>query len=110
MKTWTPVIAALELALIVPAGLFMAAVFAQGAFDHAESAHALVTWYSTRMWTVWLLLLALPLAALVTGIATLLRSQSLDVLRAHLATFFVAATTLAAAAILAIVALHMAAN
>ena len=74
------------------------------------------------MWTLWVLLLALPFAVLVTGCATLLRDwnrdvelpssarQSLAVIRAHPATLFVAATTLTAAGILVIVVLHMLAN
>src|SRR5438876_4663066 len=103
-------VAALEVLLILPAGLFMAGVFLREAFDHPQNAEALVTWYSTRMWTLWLLLIALPVTALVIGGATLLRRESLAVLRAHFATFVSAAATLAAAAILAVVALHMAAN
>jgi hypothetical protein len=62
--------------------------------------------------------MALPLAVLVTGCATLLRSWNNDVelrqavrhtlaaVRGHLAMLLVAAATLAAGGILAIVALH----
>jgi hypothetical protein len=110
MKWPLRVVAVLELALILPAALFMAALFVQSAFPPAQPAQELVRWYSARMWTLWVLLLALPCAALVTGCAMLLRSQSSGVIRAHLATFFVAATTLAATVILVIVVLHMAAN
>jgi ABC-type Fe3+ transport system permease subunit len=90
--------------------------------EPAHSAQQLVMWYAGRIWTLWVLLLALPLAVLVTGCATLLRGwnrdtalmqtvrQSLAEIRAHVATLFVAATTLAAAGILAIVVLHMLAN
>jgi hypothetical protein len=80
-------------------------------------------WYSARMWTLWLLLLALPFAVLVTGCATLLSNWNRDVelprtgrqslanlVPAPFATLFVAGTTLASAGILAIVALHMLAN
>ena len=68
---------------------------------------------------LWGLLIALPLAVLVTGCGTLLRTWSNDVelrqatrqtltaIRAHLATLLVAAATLAAGSVLAIVALHM---
>jgi len=102
--------AATGLLLILPAALFMAAVFIQGAFEHPARAEALVRWYTTRMWTLWLLLLALPCAALVTGVTTLMTRESRDAMRAHLATFLVALMTLTAAAILAVVVLHMAAN
>jgi hypothetical protein len=110
MKTWQGVVAVLEVALLAPAALFMMAVFMQGAFTHPKNAEALAGWYAARMWTLWLLLVALPFAALIMGGLTLLRPASLQVMREHLATFCVAASTLAAAAILAIVVLHMAAN
>ena len=70
------------------------------------------------MWMA-LCLIALPLAVLVIGCATLLRSwnddvelrqasrQTLSAIRAHLATLFVAAATLTAGVILAIVAMHV---
>jgi len=69
-------------------------------------AEHIVTWYSGRMWTLWLLLLALPFAGLAMGCAALFRVR----VPSQPAKFFIAATTLAAAAILAIVILHMAAN
>jgi hypothetical protein len=119
MRTLTRVVAAIQLALIVPAALFMTAVLVT---DLARIAQRIVMWYSARMWTLWLLLLALPFAALLTGCATLLRSrdhdvelphaawQSLAMIPAPLATLFVAGTTLTSAGILAIVVLHMLAN
>ncbi len=122
----TRIIAAIQLVLIFPAALFMTALVVRSVqplqYEPAHSAQQLVMWYAGRMWTLWVLLLALPLAVLVTGCATLLRNwnrdtalmqtvrQSLAEIRAHVATLFVAATTLAAAGILAIVVLHMLAN
>jgi hypothetical protein len=119
-------IAATELVLIFPAALFMAALVVRNLgplqYEPAHTAQGIVMWYSGQMWTLWALLLALPFAVLVTGCATLLRGwrrdvelpsaarQSLAVIRAHPATFFVAATTLTAAGILVIVVLHMLAN
>ena len=77
-------------------------------------------WYAGRMWTLWVLLLALPFTALVTGCATLRYNwnreplhtarQLLVVIRAHSATLFVVAATVAAGGILVIVVLHMLAN
>ena len=90
--------------------------------DPAHTAQQIVSWYSGRLWTLWVLLIALPFAALVTGGGTLLHSWNSDVelppakwqtvsgIRAHLATLLVAAATLTAGGILAIVILHMLAN
>lgn len=122
----TRIIAAIHLVLLFPAALFMTALVLRSLqplqYEPAHSAQQLVMWYAGRIWTLWVLLLALPLAVLVTGCATLLRSwnrdsalphtvrQSLAEVRAHVATLFVAVATLAAGGILAIVVLHMLAN
>ena len=116
----------MQLALILPAALFItAALVGAGDVQHnpARIAQEIVIWYSERMWTLWLLLLTLPFAALLAGCATLLRSwnhkvqlppaarQSLArVFPAPLATLFVAAMTLTSAGILATFVLHMLAN
>lgn len=124
MHSLTRVIAAMQLALILPAALFMTAILVAVGdapqYDLARVAQRIVMWYSARMWTLWLLLLGLPFAVLVTGCATLLRSWNHDVELPHaarlamipapLATLFVAGTTLLSAGILAIVVLHMLAN
>ncbi len=120
-----PVIAALLL-LILPSILFMGALVVRELQplqnEPAHTAQQLVMWYAARMWTLWVLLIALPFAVLVTGCVTLARNlcddmklpqavqQTLAAIRADRAMLFVAATTLTAGAILAIVALHMAAN
>ena len=122
----TRLVAAIQLVLIFPAALFMTALVLRSLqplqYEPAHSAQQLVMWYAGRMWTLWVLLLSLPLIVLVVGCATLLHNwnrdsalphtvqQSLAEIRAHVATLFVAATTLAAAGILAIVVLHMLAN
>ena len=122
----TRIIAFMELVLIFPAALFMTALGLRNLqplqSEPAHSAHQLVMWYAGRMWTLWVLLLGLPFTVLVTGCAALLHSwnrdivlaltarQSLAIVRAHLATLFIAATTLIAGVILAIVVLHMLAN
>jgi hypothetical protein len=126
MRTLTRLIAAVQLALIAPAALFLTAVLVSAGdapqYDLARVAQRIVVWYSARAWTLWFLLLALPLAVLVTGCATLLRSwnheaelqhparQSLAMITAPLATLFVAGMTLTSASILAVVVLHMLAN
>jgi hypothetical protein len=117
-------IAATELLLIFPAALFMTALFARNLqplqYQPAHTAERIVTWYALRPRVgLWGLLIALPMAVLVTGCGTLLRSwsvevelrqaarQTLAVIRAHLATILVAGATLTAGGVLAIVALHM---
>jgi hypothetical protein len=122
----TRIIAVLEVVLILPAALFMTALALRNLqppqYESAHIAQKLVMWYAERMWTLWVLLLGLPFTVLVSGCAALLRSwnrdivlpltarQSLAVVRAHLATLFIAATTLIAGVILAIVVLHLLAN
>jgi hypothetical protein len=120
------VVAVMELVLIFPAVLFMTALVLRNLqplqYEPARSAQQLVMWYAGRMWTLWFLLLGLPLIVLVSGCAELLRSynrdiflpltsqKSLAMVRAHLSSLFIAATTLMAVVILAIVVLHVLAN
>jgi hypothetical protein len=120
------VIAVIELVLIFPAVLFMTALVLRNLqplqYEPARSAQQLVMWYAGRMWTLWFLLLGLPLIVLVSGCAELARSYKrgivlpltsqkwLAVVRAHLSSLFIAATTLMAGVILAIVVLHVLAN
>jgi hypothetical protein len=120
----TRVIAIMELVLIFPAVLFMTALVLRNLqtlqYEPARSAQQLVMWYAGRMWTLWFLLLGLPLIVLVSGCAELLRNyivvlpltsqKSLAMVRAHLSFLFIAATTLMAGVILAIVVLHVLAN
>jgi hypothetical protein len=117
-------IAATELLLIFPAALFMTALFVRNLqplqYQPAHAAEWIVTWYTVRPRIgLWGLLIALPLAVLVTGCGTLLRSwkhevelrrsarQTLAAISEHLATLLVAGATLTAGGVLAIVALHM---
>jgi hypothetical protein len=122
----TRIIAALQLVLLFPAALFMAALVLRSLqpqqYEPAHSAQQVVLWYAARLWSLWILLLALPIAVLVTGCTTLLRGwkrdtpltsaarQLLAVIRAQFAMLVVAAATLTACGILAIVVLHMLAN
>jgi hypothetical protein len=119
-------LAAAQLLLMFPAILFMGAlVFRQlSPLQHepAHTAHRIVMWYAGRMWTLWALLISLPLAVLVTGCVTLLRSwsnvpelpyraqQVLAAIYADRPMLCIATMTLTAGVVLAIVAMHMAAN
>ena len=114
-------VVALDLVLIFPAALFMAALVIRNLPLHemANNAQQIVTWYAGRIWTLWVLLLALPFVVLITGCAALFRDwmempnaarQPLAIIRAQPASLFIAVLTLTAAGILAIVVLHMLAN
>jgi hypothetical protein len=116
------IIAVTELVLIFPAALFLAAVVARYLQPLQYAAQQIVTWYAGRQWTLWVLLIGLPFAALFTGCVTLLwnanggpkesqsAKQSSTPIYAQLPTRIIAAATLAAGLILAVVALHMLAN
>jgi hypothetical protein len=117
-------IATTELLLIFPASLFMTALFVRNLqppqYEPAHTAQQIVAWYAVRPHIgLWVLLIALPLAVLFTGCATLLHRwraevelrravrDTLAMLRAHLATLLIAGATVAAGGVLAIVALHL---
>ena len=126
MNTTKRAVAGAYLLLIFPAVLFMGALVVRNLQplqnEPAHTAQRIVMWYSARQWTLWVLLIALPLAVLVTGCITLAGSwsdkvrvpqtaqQTLAAIHAHRAMLFVAATTLTAGAVLTIVVLHMLAN
>jgi hypothetical protein len=122
----TRIIAASQLVLLFPAVLFMSSLILRQLqpqqYEPAHSAQQVVLWYAARLWSLWILLLALPIGVLFTGCATLLRGwkhdtavasaarELLTVIRAQFAMLVVAAATLTAGGILAIVVLHMLAD
>jgi hypothetical protein len=124
MKTLRRSLAIAELLLIFPAVLFMTALFMRNLqpqqYEPARTAQRIVDWYAAQPHLgLWVLLIACPLLVLAGGCVALarvwrsdpaLRSstvQAIALLRRHLAMFLVAAATAGAAAILAIVALHL---
>jgi hypothetical protein len=117
-------IATTELLLVFPAALFMTALFVQNLqpapYEPAQTARRLVDWFSIHpRLCLDVFLIAQPLAAVVIGFVTLLRSwrrnaeirqaavDMLGTVRAHVATLLIAAATLAAGGILSIVAVHV---
>ncbi|MBZ5590021.1 MAG: hypothetical protein LAO05_15815 [Acidobacteriia bacterium] len=123
MNTIKRTIAALEVLLIFPAVLFITSLFVRNLqplqYEPAHTAQGIVMWYAARPHVgLWVLLIALPFAVLVIGCATLLRTwnddaelrqaarQMVAAIRVHLATVVVAAATLTAGGVLAIVAVH----
>jgi hypothetical protein len=79
-------------------------------------------WYAERMWTLWILLLALPLSVLISGCISLMKdssgsAQAASLAQKALAAFHpvglrtsVAVTTVTSAVIVGIVILHMLAH
>ena len=122
----TRIVAVLQLLLILPPVLFMTSLILRSLqplqYEPAHSAQQVVMWYAARMWSLWILLLALPTTVLVAGCATLPRNwkrdaalpsaarQLLAVIRTQFAMLVVAVATLTAGGILAIVILHMLAD
>lgn len=117
-------LATAELLLILPSALFITALFVRNLqpirYEPAATAQRIVDWYAARPHiALWGFLMALPLTVLVMGGAALvrlwnndaaLRDTTREVLaaaKAHLATLLIAAATLTAAVVLAIVALHV---
>lgn len=107
-------VAALQGLLILPAVLFMGSLVVRNLplpqYELARNAQRIVMWYSARQWTLWILLIVLPLSVLVTGCLMLLSPGNNDVERPPVATLFVAAATVMSGGVLAIVIVHMLAN
>jgi hypothetical protein len=124
MKALRPALATLELLLIIPAALFMTALFVRNLqpeqYEPAHTAQRIVAWYAARTHLgLWIFLIAFPLAVLVIGCVSLLRSWRADpalrtaalecavAIRSHCAVLVVTLATATSAVILGIVALHM---
>jgi hypothetical protein len=124
MKAIKRTLAATELLLVFPAGLFMTALFVRNLqpapYEPAQTARRVVEWFSARPHLgLDVFLIAMPFAAFVIGCVTVLRSwrgdeelrraalKTLTAARAHLATLLIAGATLVAGCVLAIVALHV---
>ena len=109
-------IAAAELILIGPAAVFMGALITRnlGSLqdEPARAAQQVVMWYAGRMWTLWVLLLALPITALLTGCAVLKQKwrNHTDAVQFAAQSLPIGVTTIAAGSMLAIVVLDMLAN
>jgi hypothetical protein len=119
MKILKHAIAVIELVLILPATLFMTAIFLREVQPAAQTGR-LVDWFSHHVVLgLYVFLVAMPFAALVVGCAVVLRNWRNDVqfrraalevfaaIRAQVASVLIAAATLMAGGILAMVALHM---
>jgi hypothetical protein len=119
-------IAATQGLLILPAIFFMCALILRQMSplqqEPAYTSRQIIMWYAGRMWTLWVLLITLPFAVVVTGCLTFLRNWSKGrelprnvqewsaAIHADPVMLFVGSLTLTAVVVLAIVAVHMAAN
>jgi cytochrome b561 len=119
MKTIKPTVALVELTLVLPAALFMTALFLREVQPLAQTGRV-VDWFSHHVVLgLYVFLIAMPLSALVTGCITVLRHWQSDsefrgatlqlftTARAHVASLIIAGATLMAGGILAIVAMHL---
>lgn len=119
VKTIKPTFAIVEVLLVIPAALFMMALFLREVQPLAQTGR-LVDWFSHHVVLgLYVFLVAMPLTALVAGSAILLRGWQSDsefrratremiaAARTHLAPMLIAGATLMAGSILAIVAMHM---
>ena len=118
LNSRTRILAVIDLVLILPAVLFLAAVgvraFQPVQLEPAHTAQIIVDWYAGKVWTLWVLLVSLPLLALVLGCASLAWNR-IDPKQSQTphwnnATIVIAAEILAAFVILVVVALHILAN
>src|SRR5579883_368461 len=114
MRTW--IVTAAALVLLSPAVIFMGALLFRsvGSLQNqpAHAAQQVVLWYAGRMWSLWVLLLALPSAALAMGCATLKQNWNRYTNAGQFArqSLAIGAATITAGGVLAIVVLHMLAN
>jgi hypothetical protein len=112
------IIAVIDLVLILPAMLFLAAVgiraFQLIQFEPAHTSQLIVDWYAGKVWTLWVLLVTLPLLALILGCASLawspIYARQFQTRRWNGAAIAILADTLAAFVILVVVVLHILAN
>jgi hypothetical protein len=120
VKTTLRLIAALELVLIFPAALFLICVVARHIEFIGPPARQIALWYAYRFWTLWVFMISLPIAALLIGCVTLLWNDGIEMrttinqrlvaIRKSLPKQVIAVSTLVAAVILVLVAIHMAMN
>src|SRR5215472_11741792 len=119
MRVIKQTLAIVELILVLPAALFMTALFLREVQPAAQTGR-LVEWFSHHLVIgLYVFLVAMPLAAFTVGCGMVLRSwrgdahfrraasEMLTIARANAASLLIAGATLMAGGILAIVAMHM---
>ncbi len=111
-----------QLALILPAGLFMVSLILRGLgpmhVEPSRTAQQIILWYSGRIWTLWVLLTLLPLGVLSIGCVVLVSRWAngsaprrlLASICSNRSTMLIATLTLVSAVILLIVGAHVLMN
>jgi hypothetical protein len=124
MKILRRSLAALEVALLIPAALFMTALFLRSIqptqFQPSHASQQIVDWFAARPHLgLWVLLIALPMMVVAIGLSWLARAWRNDAVlrdsarrlliisRSQASALIVFVATSAAMTILAIVALHV---
>ena len=124
MSFTNDVVASVALVLIAPAVLFVLALFLRQwqPFDSepARTAERVVRWYAAHsQFSLWVLLLLLPLCAFILGSSALLRTwgdnpklqdftwRALAAIPEHLPAFLIAAATFVSASVLAMMTRHL---
>jgi hypothetical protein len=127
MKIIPRSLAALELLLVFPAVLFLTSLVVRSLqpqqYEPAHTAQSVVDWYATHTPIgLFVFMITMPLVALGIGSLILVKQwrrnqtmrtatlEAIAIVRTHAATLLIAATTVTATGILAIVALHMLAD
>jgi hypothetical protein len=119
MRATKQTFAIVELMLVLPAALFMTALFLREVQPAAQTGR-LVDWFGHHVVVgLYIFLVAMPFAAFIGGCAMVLRSWRRDAqfrratremfstAREHVASLLIAGATLVAGGVLAIVAMHM---
>ena len=116
MKKFKLISAAIQFFLLLPAVAFMVAllVIVMPPFQSGGGlvASQVVDWYSGHVWTVWVLLIALPLVSLFVGVIAAALSSHEGVKRplTDLSGFLMAVLNVTGVSILVIVGIHMLTN
>jgi hypothetical protein len=111
-------LATAHLLLISPSLIFMCSLLLRHFHNESFAAQHIVMWYAGRMWSLWVLLLALPLAIVVTGCLAMRKQrvspgheqQAARRINRDWTTQILVGTTTLSILILAVVVLHMLAN
>ena len=115
MNAWRNRVLLAQVLLLFPLVLFLSAVVADGVPLLAGPCARIIGWYVTRFWSLWVLLLALPLVAVMLGLVTLTSAREDRPANPRTAgetamPRLLLATTGVGVLLLGVVVLHMAAN
>jgi hypothetical protein len=99
-------IATLQTIMLLPAAIFMAALALRTIPTVQHDAQGVVMFYAHRLWTLWVLLVSLPLCVVAAGSVMILSSRK----PLHQSLTPILVMTATGCAVLAVVVVHMLAN